>query len=117
MIPDEIAAAFDSCGIPYKQEGWYPYTPPRDGAYAVVIDTERITRDDYNELYAVTHNYAILLYSPEPVESRLALRDAMFANGVAVSDIVCNGNNPDTKLFETVFGIEGEYREKWSDQR
>ena len=115
MIPDEMAAAFDACGIPYKQEGWYPYTPPREGAYATVVDAERIIQDDYNNLHMSIHSYAVMLYSPEPTEARMALRDSLLANGVNVSDIVCNGNNPDTKLFETVFGIEGEYKEKWSD--
>ena len=115
MIPDEIAAALETCGIPFKEEGWYPYTPPRDSAYAVVIDAERIVQDDYNELHVSTHSYALMLYSPEPVEKRKELRDALLSRGVAVTDIVCNGNNQDTKLFETVFGIGGEYREKWSD--
>lgn len=115
MIPDAMAAAFEECGIPFKQEGWYPYTPPRDSAYAVVVDAERIEQDDYNELHVSTHSYALMLYSPDPADTRVKLRDALLANGVNVTDIVCNGNNQDTKLFETVFGIGSEYREKWSD--
>ena len=115
MIPDEMAAAFESCGIPYKQEGWYPYTPPRDSAYAVVVDAERIEQDDYNKLHVSSHSYALMLYSTDAVDTRRRLRDALLSNGVNVTDIVCNGNNQDTKLFETVFGIGGEYREKWSD--
>lgn len=116
MIPEEMVAAFESCGIPYKVEGWFPSTPPRDEAYAVVVDAERITQDDFRNLHVSTHSYAVMLYSPDAVDTRRALRDALLANNVQVDDIVCNGNNQDTKLYETVFGIGGQYLEKWSNQ-
>lgn len=115
MIPEEMADAFEACGIPYRQEGWYPHTPPRDGAYATVLDAERIVQDDRNALHMSYHSYAVLLYSPDPADSRARLRDALLANGVSIESIACNGNNQDTKLFETLFSVENEYIEKWSD--
>jgi len=115
MIPESIQAAFDDCGIEVKQEGWYPLKPPQSPTpYAVITDVESIDYDDMRNVYVSRHSFSVRLYSYLPTTSRDELRNALLAHGVGVTSIACNGPNYDTKTFETVFGIEGEYIEKWS---
>lgn len=113
MIPEAIQAACTACSIPVKDGGWYPSMPPAGKPYAELDDIERIEFDDGCELYTSFHSVTLRLYTLDPATTRVTLRDALFEQGVPVTNIEVTGQSYETKQFETVFSIAGEYKEKW----
>ena len=117
MIPEPIQRACDDCGYPVREGGWYPSMPPLNKPYAELDDIERIDFDDACELYSSHHSVTIRLYSLDAAEPRVKLRDALFKHKVPVTNVEVTGQSYETKQFETVFSIAGEYREKWRNNQ
>lgn len=113
MIPKPIQDACDACGFPVREGGWYPNLPPAGNPYVELDDVERIDFDDSCEIYATYHAVTIRLYSLDAAGPRVELRDALFEQGVPVTNIEVTGQSYETKQFETVFSVAGEYTQKW----
>lgn len=107
MILEELADALDATAVEWREDGWAPAQPPQEGAYIVVEDYQAMDRDDFRNIWTITHSYRVKLYDYGNDGTRTAVRDALMAYGLPLQSAHCTGYNYDTKLYETVYELGG----------
>ena len=115
ICKDDITGAIDSCGIPWKENGFAPRKPP-EPPYAVLRDTLTYDGSDMH-VGMIGHDSRILLYCLDNDSGSTAR--AALATALARADVhftqYPSDYDYDLKLFETEYDIEETYYEKWSE--
>lgn len=102
-----VDAALDLAGVPYKETGWEPASPPSAPAYAVVSESVAdIGCDEF--VMARVHNASVALYddgTPEGRAFRASVSEALLTSGVS-HEVSATEYIYGTKRFVTFYDCE-----------